>query len=431
MTQPLNAAGAIAVELEKVRSSVYPQFNQDDYLYARLPVRTDLETVSDRLARIPILVQTGSQFNQFVPNGQGLGAGGGSKYDDGVTTPVYFSQACQITKQAQIATNSKQKSVVDAFKDEFKINMREFRANIDRLLSASDGTGTVGTVSSSATAGQLTVNNANNFQDQNTYQVWSSIGGTNRGTLTVYTRDLVNNILYLVGTFPPGTAANDLLIVSGSAAAANSSLNGIPAINLASSTGQWFGINRTSYPGVLSTPYYNAASGSLTPQIVQIVQSYMQRATGIKTEDLDEVLVSANLDQISAWELLGMVTTSAGGFTSGSGQTAFTQQDGGKGDRMDYMKKGRIKTMFGHELMGNLHALPGRIDLLCLNYWFRVESQPAALYDVDGITIFPLYASDGSVATAEAFYFWVGMQVATSRARSGGYVDHLAIPTGF
>lgn len=426
MANPLNAAGAIAVELEKVRSTVYPQFNQDDYLYARLPVRTDLETVSDRLARIPILVQTGSQFNQFTPNGQGLGPGGGSKYDDGVTTPVYFSQACQITKQAQIATNSKQKSVVDAFKDEFKINMREFRANIDRLLSASDGTNTVGTVATggTATAGQLTVNNANNFQDQNTYQVWSAIGGTNRGTITVFTRDLINNILYLTGTFPGGTAANDILLVSGSAAAAGTGLNGIPAINLSSTSGQWFGINRTSYPGVLSTPYYNAASGGLTPQIIQIIESYMQRATGVKTEDLDDILVSANLDQVSAWELLGMVTTSGVA-------TAFVDQKGGDGERVDYMKKNRVKSMAGHELMANIHALPGRVDLLCLKYWFRVESQPAALYDVDGITIFPLYASDGSVATAEAFYFWVGMQVATSRARSGAYTDHLAIPTGF
>ena len=58
------------------------------------------------------------------------------------------------------------------------------------------------TVSSSATAGQLTVTNANNFQSQNTYQVWSALGGTNRGTITVLTVDSINNILYLHGCFP-------------------------------------------------------------------------------------------------------------------------------------------------------------------------------------------------------------------------------------
>src|SRR6185312_14601710 len=100
------------------------------------------------------------------------------------------------------------------------------------------------------------------------------------------------------------TVANDLLLVNGSSGTANTSLNGIPAINFQANTGQWFGIPRASYPGVLTTPYFNAASGNLTPQIIQILESYMQRATGVETEDLDECFAHANVDQVSAWELL-------------------------------------------------------------------------------------------------------------------------------
>jgi hypothetical protein len=396
-------------------------------------VRTDLLEVGGRLARIPFLPYPGSLFNQFTPDGSSMGPGAGEKYDNGTITPVYFNQAVQITKEAEWETDSKEKSVVDVFKDSFKLNLRVFRSNLEALVASSDGSGTLSTVSSAATAGQLTVSNANNFQSQNTYSVWSALGGTNRGTITVLTVDSVNNILYLQGAIPVGTTAGDLLLVGGSSGTANTSLNGIPAINFSSNTGNWFGVPRASYPGILTTPYFNGSSGPLTPQIVQLLESYMQRATGVDTEDLDEIICHANVDQVSAWELLGMVTTSAGGYSSGSGQTAFTMQEGQKGgdERMDYMKKKRIKTLAGRELITNIHAQAARLDMICMKYWFRVESKPCALFDVDGITVFPLYGGDGGVATAQAFYFVTGLNVATSRARSGAFSDTLSKPSGF
>jgi hypothetical protein len=431
MPTPLNAAASIGVELEKVRDQVWPQFQQDDTFYSMVPDKTDELDVSDRLARIPILVYPGSQFSQFVPDGSGMGVGGGEKYDDGVTTPVYFNQAVQVTKEAEWATNQKEKSVVDVFKDSFKINLRQFRSNVEALMSSSDGSGTLGTVSSTATAGQLTVSNANNFQSQNTYALQHLVGGAQFATITVLTVDSVNNILYLTGAIPAGTVNGDILVVSGASGAANTSLNGIPAINFGANTGQWFGINRSTYPGVLVTPYYNASTNPLTPQIIQILESYMQRATGVKTEDLDDIIAHANVDQVSAWELLGMVTTSAGGYSSGSGQTAFVDQTKGGDTRMDYMKKNRVKTLAGHQLVTNIHALKARVDLLCLKYWGRVVQKPCELYDVDGITVFPLYANDGSVASAMAYYFVHGLQLFTSRAKSGAYSDGLTVPTGF
>jgi hypothetical protein len=128
-----------------------------------------------------------------------------------------------------------------------------------------------------------------------------------------------------------------------------------------------------------------------------------------------------------------MVSTSAGGYSSGSGQTAFTMQEGQKGgdERMDYMKKKRIKTLAGRELITNIHAQKARLDLICMKYWFRVESKPPSLFDVDGLTVFPLYGSDGGVATAQAFYYVIGTNLGTSRPRSGSYSDTLAVPAGY
>jgi len=223
---------------------------------------------------------------------------------------------------------------------------------------------------------------------------------------------------------PECRSANDLLIIQGVSGSANTSLNGIPAINLSSSTGQWFGIPRASYPGVLSTPYYAAGTNPLTPQIIMLLESLMQRATGIKTEDIDEIMVHGNVDQRTQWETLGIATTSGVA-------TVFVQNQGGDGERTDILKKRMVQSVGGHKATWNIHALPGRLDLLCLKYWGRVVSKPCALFDIDGITVFPLYGTDGGVATAQAFYYVHGLQLFTSRARSGAYTDGLTKPTGF
>ena len=446
---PLNSAAAIGVEMEKLKDNVYAQFNQDDLLLTRIAVRNDLK-VSARLCRIPLLVQPGATFGQFVPDGTGdsMGTGGGSIYDEGVATPVYFVQSCQVTKEAEWATDMDEKALVNVFKEEFKTNLREFRTNLDGLAASSSGAGDLGYVTATppVSVGQnyLAVSNANNFRAGSTYQVLSSIGGTNRGTILILTADLANNIIYLVevsGAFyPSGTTSGDLLLVSGASGAATAtytpdrytsanvaaSLNGVPAINVSSSTGSWFGIPRSTYPGVLNAEYVNGGSTALIPQNILLLESLVQRANGAEAEEMEEFLIQTNVDQVTAWESLGLFTTSGVA-------TAFVPQEGNKGGdtRTDYLKKNRIKTFAGHELLTNIKSRPGRVDFMSLKYWFRIETKAAALYDVDGVTVFPLYGTDGGVAPTQAFYFVCGMQLANNKPRGGAYIDTLALPSGF
>jgi len=450
----LNSAAAIGVEMEKLKDNVYAQFNQDDLFTTRVAVRNDLK-VSARLCRIPLLVQPGATFGQFVPDGtsDSMGTGGGSQYDEGVATPVYFVQSCQVTKEAEWATDSDAKAIVNVFKEEFKTNLREFRTNIDGLASSSSGAGDLGTVLTTPSASNaqiyLSVSNANNFRAGCTYQVLSSIGGTNRGNILVTTADLANNVLYLTPIggyyYPQGTTAGDILIVSGASGAATStyqpdryttatiaaSLNGVPAINVNSTSGSWCGIPRTTWPGVLNAEYVNGGNAALIPQDIMLLQSLVQRANGAEAEEMEEFIVHTNVDQVTAWESLGISSQTSIGANSQFSVVAHTIQEGGSGDRTDYLKKNRIKTLAGHELITNIKSRPGRVDFISLKYWFRIETKPAALYDVDGVTVFPLYGSDGGVAPTQAFYFVTGLQMANNKPRGGAFIDTLSLPYGF
>ena len=412
-------------------------------------MRNDLK-VSARLCRIPLLVQPGAPFAQFVPDGTGdsMGVGGGSVYDEGVATPVYFVQSCQVTKEAEWATDGEEKALVNVFKEEFKTNLREFRTNLDGLCASSSGAGDIATVTVTPSASNaqnfLNVSNANNLRAGSLYQVLSAIGGTNRGNIQILTADLANNIVYTIAIngyfYPQGTTAGDILIVSGASGSATgtyapdrytsatiaASLNGVPAINVNSSTGSWFGIPRTTYPGVLNAEYVNGASGrarSAANHAARIPCATCQwrrcRGNGRVRSDL----------QRRSNHGLGIARP----LHDHRRRDGLRPQDGSKGGdtRMDYLKKNRIKTIAGHEVIANIKARQQRLDFLSLKYWFRIETKPAALYDVDGVTVFPLYGSDGGVAPTSAFYFVAGLQLANNKPRSGAYIDTLALPSGF
>ena|ERR1700733_11694845 len=441
----LNGAAALYVEIEKLNSTVLPQFNQDSKFYARLQ-SVDNSKVSERLVRIPLLISPGSTFSQFIPDGttDSMGPGGGEQYDAGVCSPVFFCQAVQITKAAEWATDGKERAVVDVYKDSFKFNLKAFRTNLEALMASSDGSGVLGTITVTPVSAQtyLQVSNANDFQAGASYQVLSSNYGTNRGSITVLTCDLINNILYLTAAFLSGTVATDILIVAGApgtttityapdrytSATVSASLNGVPAINYQSSAGSWFGIPRSTWPGMLNACYVNGSSDALVPQMFQLLESLLQRANGSDADELSDFVVQANVDQVTAWENLGLYTN--GGQTSSPTftQTAYVEQ---KDKRPDRLPKERVSTMAGHELIVNIKARTQRVDAINFRYWAKAEVKPPSLFDVGGMTTFPMYGSDGGVAPTTAFYYVFGGQIFNSKPRGGGYIDTLALPSGF
>lgn len=450
----LNQAAALAVEIEKLNASVYPQFNQDAKFYGRLQSQENFK-VSERLVRIPLLVQPGSTFAQFIPDGTGdsMGTGGGEQYDVGVASPVFFVQACQVTKGAEWSTDGKEKSVVDVYKDSFRINLKQFRTNLEALMAVSDGSGVLGNVMVTPISNQnyLQVSNANDFQAGVTYQVYTAAMAMYLGVITVHTTDLINNILYLTvqgagpesGQYwPTGTVATCVLQVAGApqtstisytpdrytSATVSASLNGIPAINYQSAAGDWFGIPRSQWPGVLNSAYVNGGGDALVAQQFQLLESLLERANGSDADELTDFVVHCNNDQVTAWENVGLYDQPGNG-TYGGGVTAFNEHSDSK--RKDFLPKGRVATMSGHELIRNIKARQQRIDCINFKYWFKTEVKPPSLYDVGGMTTFPLYGSDGGVAPTTAFYFVAGLQIANSKPRAGAYIDQLALPEGW
>lgn len=415
----LGNAQTIALQLEKVRDKVPTLFQADTTLWSRIQKKDNVEVVSSRNMRIPLKILSGGKSAQFNPDGGGLGRGSGSTYDVAQVTPVFFSQAREITKQAEIETNNKEKAVENVVKDQINEAMDMLRKTLETLLN-SDGSGTLAVITGVSGA-VLTVDNANALADGQDVQIWSALGGTQRGSgvVTVLSTDANAKQVTLTANAPTGTIAGDIIVIAGGSATAASSLFGIEYHQVDSNNGTWMSLNRAAYPGKLKTPHINVANNALTPTIVRALISSMKRAMGKETPDVKNLVFHCNLDVEAAWENTGLVVS-----------TVIQNQVGGS-NSVDMIKGEAPKTMAGHELLTSIHAKPARLDGLCLDHWGRAEAQPIDYFEVGGQTVFPLYNTDGGLLASSIFYLWTGLQIFNDNPRAGCFADNIAVPQYF
>jgi hypothetical protein len=409
----------LGLQLEKVRDKVPLLFQTDDTLLSRIEKRGDVEKVSSRNMRLPIQIGANGSGSQINADGGDLGVGNGTQWDVFTLTPVYFAQPVQITKLAEVSTNSDEKAVENVLKQEVKNNLSYLRTTLESLLN-SDGSGTLDTVVSVSGA-VITVNNANQFQDQQQIQIYSALGGTLRGgaAVTITSVDSLNKQITLSANAPGGTTAGDLLIINGAPGAANTSLFGVEYFNTTATTGTYLNLSRTAYPGKLITPVVNAQSASLSPAMVRLAKSLIRRSLGVDTSDVDSLIFHANVDMVAAWENTGIVVSQV-------------IQNQLKGDSsQDMLMKNAPETMSGVPLVTSIHAKPNRVDGLNLKHWGRAEAQPIEMMDWGGQTMFPGYGASGGLSANTLFYFWIGFQVFNDSPRSGVFIENLASVSGY
>lgn len=437
----LNEAAVQAVELEEVREEIPDLMLTEDTFLTRIkkagrviPMSTStgggagsaFDPTGRPSLRIPMRIQAGSTHQQFPADGGDMGRGTGSLYAAQFLTPISFSEACEITAQAMWSTENKKKARVQVKASEFTHTLEQFKSNLDADIQG-DGTGILGTVvtpsSASGPAGpsfsNIIVNIANTFYDNQVVQVYPSVGGVVRGSFQISYVDGVVNTVFSAQALPPGTVANDLLVVNGAPGTAGGSVMGIRAYQVNGNAGTLNGLARSNYPGRLSTPTVNLNGAAMTQAIGRLLLAKVALALGLESPALADPVWYCNVDQAAALENLAV-------------QVAITNQQDIKGDSsQDMMKKYTPSTFVGYDIVKSVHALPGRIDLLCLKYWGIGELKSSDLYDVNGQTIFPVIGASGGIAAATVFYFVTSFNIFNSNVRAGAVVTNAQIPSGY
>ena len=439
----LNEAAVQAVELETVREDIPDLMQTTDTFYTRLkkagrvlPFSTStgggygssFDATGRPSLRIPMRIKAGSAHTQFNADGGDMGRGTGSVYAAQFISPVSFSEALEITAQAMWSTDSDKKSRVNVRATEFTYTLEQFKSNLDADFQG-DGSGTLGTVVTAASAGggagpsysNITMDNANQLYDNQVVQIFPSVGGTTRGAFQVSFVDGVTNTAWSADALPSvggATATGDIVVVNGATGAAGTSIMGIKAYQVNGNTGTLNGLSRSQYPGRLSTPTVNMSGAAITEFTGRQVTSKIELALGIDNAALADLVWYCNVDQASAMENLAI-------------QVAITNQQQIKGDSsQDMIKKMTPKTFVGYDVIKSVHATPGRIDALCLKYWGMGELKAADLYDVNGMTQFPTIGASGGInASVVSYFVWSG-NIFNSNVRAGAYIQDAGQPAG-
>lgn len=434
---PLVEAAVQAIELDAFAKDIPDLIYEGDTLYALFKKRATVIPISNVTAaggvtrpsfRVPMRIQSGAALNQGTGNGDGMGRGTGSQWQGMALSPVFFYSGCEITFLSRIATEGKKRGLFNVQAQELKNSLTTAQQGLEGLFN-SDGSGALDQIPATATVNNNTgtgvqtssivgLNVAVQFTDQQTVQVFPSVGGVSRGSFTISYVDGVSNTIYSSQALPAGTAVGDFLMVNGAAGSAGSSLMGIRAYQVNSNTGTLNGLSRASFPGRLSTPTINLNGAAVSNGTPTRIMTLMGRALGPESESLKDVVYYCGPDQGAAIQNLYY-------------NVLIANAQEVKGDHtVDMTKKFFPKTWGGHELIVGWNALPGRIDAFCPSTWYLGEMLPLELYDFGGgVTVAPVPdIVNGGYLTSSIFYYVAALNLANSNVRAGAYVTSAGQP---
>lgn len=390
--------------------------------------------------RVAFRAQGGAAVQQFAADTSAgpavWGRGTGSFYDDFVAGPIRLVNVCEITNLAMQATDGKDRGLVKVKKEELQHSLLTYDNGVAGVVER-DGSGTIDTIPTGATVNNASgggtigtatyssivgLNTAASFTDQQTVQVLSAVGGTNRGSFVVSFVDPVAQALYSTVALPAGTAVGDILVVAGATGAAGSSIYGKDYWLSNGNTGTLAGIPKANYPGRLSTPTINFQSnGAIVNSTAQRVEAIRMRALGKEYSEGASGFWYTNVSQ--------GVALSNQYYNPG-----ITRLDQGGDTVPDTAKKMMQKTWGGRDVVYSPTAEATRMDLIIPEPWVMGVLFDTRLHEwTPGNTIAPVPAIGGSAGQTYydsiMFAYERGFQLVCGDPKSQFYMQNLPVPT--
>lgn len=442
MASPLQEAAVQAVELENFAKgipdlvfkgrTIYNLFKKKSKTFPT-SVTTQAGGTSRPAFRIPVRIQSGAAIFQATGNGDALPRGTGSNFVAGDISPIGLFSGTEITYLARIATSGPKRSLISLRAEELKNSFNSFMQGVDAQF-LSDGSGSILQIPSTATVNNNTLGGANpssivglggqanQFQEQQIIQIFPTTGGTARitpATATVSYVDGAADTVYFSTALPTSTAAGDFVMIQGSSGALNSGFQGIYSYQVASNTGTYLNLSRSSYPGQLSTPNIAKAGAALNTLDPYKAEILILRGLGNDNDAIaDFEWICSPTEQLSITSLYTNVLSQN---TVPSGDKA-----------LDMVKKHMTPRYGDRDLNVCTTAKQGRVDAICPETWGIVETVEPSLYEFgDGVTSMPVpdFVGQGTYLTSNVFYYNFFGNLYNSNAKAGLYISGAAVPS--
>lgn len=382
-----------------------------------------------------VRVQGGAPIQQFgndtATTAPAYGRGSAGQFVSMAASPVRFVSICEISNLANEATDGKERGLVKFGKEEMNKSLLAHDNGIEALLNR-DGSGTIDTVvtpsSGSGSAGPafsyIVVNNAASFVDQQTVQVLSAVGGTNRGSFAISYVDPVAQRIYTAAALPStggATAAGDILVVQGATGAAGSSVYGKDYWIQNGNVGTKGGVDISQYPGRFSSPTINfGGSGTIVNSTALRVQSIRMRAMGDDYEKNEKAFWYGNPIQGIAL---------AGNYYN----PGYTRLDEGGNERVPDVAKRYMQDKWAdEEVVWSSTAETNRLDRIVPSAFTFGELYPTRLHEwTPGNTVAAVPVNDGGGNTyydSTMFAYETAFNILCPEMKAQFFIQNLPVP---
>ena len=415
-----NNNAALAAQREAITPIMPELMLTSSYLWGAMDALDGVMPVGTRPTPIPTLPQIGA--NPSVPNFDGGPLGRGQAPQE---VPAYASCASYLlsiewTLLSDWATDSDAKAIKSFSALTHEMAPKAFGSFMD-VMAQNDGSNVIDTIVT-VNAGSLTVNQANYFQAGQYVDIFTATNGTFVTTLQVADENPNGGNIISTTTAIPGTVLAGMAIaVHGSTATSNSGMLGLHYFNTLSATGNYLGIQRASYPSRYVANGVALNNQGLTQSVVRAMQVAGAYSIGGKFADSKKV-IHCGPDGVAAWEAnyTGVITA--------------TRDSAGKRS-LDMLPEDPPQYMAGLPILGpdkwgNPRATPGRIDVIDLAVYKRLETKAMGELEWGGQTDFPIVAGDGGLAASTISYMGVITQMICLNVRQQGVITGYQIGKG-
>lgn len=412
-----NDSAALAAQREAISPIMPALMLQSSYLWGKMEAMDGVTPVGTRPTRLPTLPQIGA--NPSVPNFDGgpLGRGQAPQEVTAYASCASYLLSIEWTLLSDWATDSDAKAIKSFAALTHEMAPKAFGSFMD-VMAQNDGSNVIDTIVAVG-SGSLTVNLANYFQSGQYVDVYTSTNGAYVTTLQVAVEAMNTNTIALTTAVPNTVTAGMALAVHGSTATSNSGMTGLKYNNVLSDTGNYYGIQRASYPSRYVANGVALNNQGLTQSVIRGMQVAGAYAIGTAYTDSQPV-VHCGPDGVAAWE------------SNYTGVITATRESAGTRS-LDMLPKDPPQYMAGRPILGpdqwgNPRATPGRLDFLDFADWKRLETKAMGELEWGGQTDFPIVASDGGLASSTISYLGVITQTVCLNPRRQGVITGFSKP---
>lgn len=442
------AGDVLQAMIEKVRPVLQQLYEETDRLAKLIGKTSNVEQISDKLYRIPLLLFAGGTLQKFDADGGVVGTGSGMLIDKMTAGYIYTSYGISMTRRTKDTTSTPGQSVVNAFEFQLSKSMVELGCWDDVILhTAGDGvlTNSASATGSWASGTTYTFAGASDYLGINRLREGMAVhvydtglannrqnGTTNNYPFIIHHIDYSSKIVYLLGTVT-GAASTDRLAIPGMFAQGGAGApvygqstwplsgdtfrHGIYYANETNSALYYLGVQRSTIPQLM--PSFRSVSGTITHNDILLIQDQLR----------------AKRDESVFEGMIGIAHMAQRAQIFAIGITISEWHRGPKDEMIDIMPANTgLERVF--QAGGITHYLSkrqykDRIDYINPKLWGRAQLFDARPYEVGGRTVFEGRNSSGQVTASEHMFIEQAFDNVCFDPGAQAVLTGLSVPAGY